>query len=115
VIVRTEQVDLVATLNQQTGELVSRGVVLVDSGGPVYLFTRLNDIKPELLAEATRNARAAAQQFAADSGSVIAEIRRASQGLFEILARDPAPNLFEPNQQDKKVRVVSTIEYRLAR
>jgi hypothetical protein len=115
VIVRTEQVDLVARLNQQTGELVKRGVVLVDSGGPTYLFTRLNDIKPELLAEATRNARAAAEQFAADSGSEIAEIRRASQGLFEILARDPAPNLFEPNQLDKKIRVVSTIEYRLSR
>jgi uncharacterized protein len=115
VIVRTEQVALVAQLNQQTGELIRRGVVLVDTGGPIYLFTRLNEIKPELLAEATRNARAAAEQFAADSGSEIAEIRRAWQGLFEILARDPAPNLFEPNQLDKKVRVVSTIEYRLSR
>ena len=115
VVVRTEQVDLVARLNQRTGELVKRGVVLVDSGGPTYLFTKLNDIKPELLAEATRNARQAAEQFAADSGSAIPEIRRASQGLFEILARDPAPNLFEPNQLDKKVRVVSTVEYRLGR
>jgi hypothetical protein len=115
VIVRTEQVDRVAELNQQTGELIRRGVVLVDTGGPTYLFTRLNDIKPELLAEATRNARAAAEQFAADSGSEIGEIRRASQGLFEILARDPAPNLFEPNQLDKKIRVVSTVEYRLSR
>jgi uncharacterized protein len=115
VIVRTEQVDRVAELNQQTGELIKRGVVLVDTGGPTYLFTRLNDIKPDLLAEATRNARAAAEQFAADSGSEIGEIRRASQGLFEILARDPAPNLFEPNQLDKKIRVVSTIEYRLRR
>ena len=115
VIVRTGQVERVADLNQQTGELIKRGVVLVDTGGPTYLFTRLNDIKPDLLAAATRNARAAAEQFAADSGSAIGEIRRASQGLFEILARDPAPNLFEPNQLDKKVRVVSTVEYRLSR
>ena len=112
---RTGQVGRVAELNQQTGELIKRGVVLVDSGGPTYLFTRLNDIKPELLVLATRNARAAAEQFAADSGSAIAEIRRASQGLFEILARDPAPNLFEPNQLEKKIRVVSTVEYRLTR
>jgi len=114
VIVRTEQVDRVAALNQQTGELVRRGVVLVDSGGPTYLFTRLNEIKPEMLAAATRNAREAAHQFAADSGSALAEIRRATQGLFEILPRDPAPGLFEANQLDKKVRVVSTIEYRLS-
>jgi uncharacterized protein len=115
VIVRTEQVDRVAELNRQTGELVKRGVVLTDTGGPTYLFTRLNEIKPEMLAEATRNAREAAEQFAADSGSEIAEIRRASQGLFEILPRDPAPGLMEQNQLDKKIRVVSTIEYRLSR
>jgi hypothetical protein len=114
VIVRTAQVELVARLNQQTGELVKRGVVLADTGGPTYLFTRLNEIKPAMLAEATRNARISAEQFAADSGSTLAEIRRASQGLFEILARDPAPGLPEPNQLDKKVRVVSTVEYRLA-
>jgi hypothetical protein len=115
VIVRTEQVDRVAELNRQTGELVKQGVVLADTGGPTYLFTRLNDIKPQMLAEATRNARQAAEQFAADSGSEIGEIRRASQGLFEILPRDPAPGLTEQNQVDKKIRVVSTVDYRLTR
>ena len=63
VIVRTEQVDRVARPNQQTGELVKRGVVLADTGGPTYLFTRLNEIKPKMLAEATRNARVSAEQF----------------------------------------------------
>jgi hypothetical protein len=115
VIVRTGQVDRVAELNRATGELVRQGVVLADTGGPSYLFTKLNDIKPEMLAAATRNARQAAEQFAADSGSEIAEIRRASQGLFQILARDPAPGLPERNQVDKKIRVVSTVEYRLSR
>jgi uncharacterized protein len=115
VIVRTEQVDKVAELNRATGELVKQGVVLADTGGPSYLFTKLNDIKPKMLADSTRNAREAAAQFAADSGSEIAEIRRASQGLFEILARDPAPGLSEQNQLDKKIRVVSTVEYRLSR
>lgn len=113
IIVRTGEVERIARLNQQTGELVKRGVVLADTGGPTYLFTRLNEIKPEMLAEATRNARLSAEQFAADSGSSIAEIRRASQGVFEILPRDPVPGLMEANQVDKKIRVVSTIEYRL--
>ena len=115
VIVRTPQVDQVAQLNRATGELVKQGVVLADTGGPTYLFTKLNDIKPKMLADATRNAREAAAQFAADSGSEIADIRRASQGLFEILARDPAPGLSEQNQVDKQIRVVSTVEYRLSR
>jgi uncharacterized protein len=113
VLVRTEQVELVERLNQRTGELVRRGVVLAETGGPTYLFTRLNDIKPEMLAEATQNAREAAQQFARDAGSAIGSIRQASQGLFQILARDEAPGIFEPGQVEKKVRVVSTIDYLL--
>ena len=113
ILVRTEQVDLVAALNRTTGEMVSRGVVLVDTGGPTYVFTGLNAIKPEMLAEASANARAAAAQFAADVDSTLAGIRRASQGIFEILPRDAAPGISEAGQIDKKVRVVSTIEYLL--
>jgi uncharacterized protein len=113
ILVRTEQVDLVAGLNRATGELVSRGVVLVDTGGPTYLFTGLNDIKPQMLADASANAREAAAQFAADVDSSLVGIRRASQGIFEILPRDPAPGIGEAGQIDKKVRVVSTIEYLL--
>lgn len=113
ILVRTGQIDLVAELNRTTGELVSRGVVLVDTGGPTYLFTGLNDIKPRMLAEASANARAAAAQFAADVGGTLTGIRRASQGIFEILPRDPAPGISESGQIDKQVRVVSTIEYLL--
>ena len=63
-------------LAQRVGELVSAGVVLSSeggsAGGPVYLFTGLNAAKPEMVAEATRNARASAEQFANDSGSASA-------------------------------------------
>jgi hypothetical protein len=103
----------VARLNRATGELVSRGVVLVDTGGPTYVFTGLNAIKPEMLAQASANARTAAQQFAADVDSTLGGIRRASQGIFEILPRDAAPGISEASQIDKQVRVVSTIEYLL--
>jgi hypothetical protein len=113
ILVRTGQVDLVARLNRATGELVSRGVVLVDTGGPTYVFTGLNAIKPEMLAQASANARTAAQQFAADVDSTLGGIRRASQGIFEILPRDAAPGISEASQIDKQVRVVSTIEYLL--
>jgi hypothetical protein len=113
ILVRTEQVDLVAALNRTTGELVSRGVVLVDTGGPTYVFTGLNAIKPQMLADASANAREAAAQFAADVDGTLAGIRRASQGIFEILPRDAAPGIGEAGQIDKKVRVVSTIEYLL--
>lgn len=118
IMVRTKDVAKVATASQQLGDVVAEGVVLSNadgpSTGPSYVFTQLNSIKPEMIAEATRNARAAAEQFAADSGVKVGEIRRASQGIFEILARDEAPGVYEATQLHKRVRVVSTLEFSLA-
>ncbi|HEX6142903.1 MAG TPA: SIMPL domain-containing protein [Geminicoccaceae bacterium] len=113
VLVRTDQVETIDSLGRQSGELVRRGVVLVETGGPTYLFTRLNEIKPEMLAAATRNAREAAEQFAEDADAGIGGIRSASQGLFQILPRDEVPMLPETAQLEKKIRVVSTITYEL--
>ncbi|MCB2228927.1 MAG: SIMPL domain-containing protein [Desulfarculaceae bacterium] len=91
----------------KSGDLVKEGIVLVlDYGSqPSFLFTGLNKIKPAMIAAATKNARAAAEQFARDSGSLVGGIRRASQGLFTIRNRDQ-------NTPDKKiVRVVSTVDF----
>jgi hypothetical protein len=115
-MVRTGDVDRIAALNQRIGEIVATGVVISAEGGPqgpFYLFTRLNDIKPEMIAEATKNARAAAEQFAKDSGASVGAIRQASQGLFQILPRDAAPGQMEERQVMKTVRVVSTVDYLL--
>jgi hypothetical protein len=73
-----------------------------------YIFTRLNEVKPEMIEEATRNAREVAQKFAADSQSRLGKIRRASQGQFSISERD------RNNPHIKQVRVVSTVEYYLS-
>lgn len=119
-MVRTAEVDKVVAASQQLGRLVAAGVVLSGQGGgpiegPVYLYTRLNDVKPSMIEEATKNARQAAEQFARDSGSHIAGILRASQGLFQILPRDDVPGASEQQQAAKIVRVVSTIDYDLKR
>ncbi len=73
-----------------------------------YIFTRLNEVKPEMIEQATRKAREVAQKFAADSNSVLGKIRKASQGQFSITARD------KNNPHIKKVRVVSTVDYYLS-
>jgi hypothetical protein len=93
-------------------------VVLSSEGqpaGPAFVFTGLNAIKPEMIAQATRDARGAGEQFAADSGSRLGGIRSASQGLFQILPRDAAPGEMESRQINKTVRVVTTVEYALVR
>ncbi len=113
VLVRTQRIQEIAELSRQTGELVKQGVILVDSSWPTYTFDRLNEVKPEMIEEATRNARRAAEQFAADSNSRIRSIRRANQGVFQILGRESARIIDPTNQPDKKIRVVSTIQYLL--
>lgn len=116
VMVRSQDVDSVSRAAQATGELVDAGVVLDNANGdasPSYIYDGLNGIKPAMIAEATRNARAAAAQFAHDSGSHLGGIVRANQGVFEILPRDKAPMLQASRQVDKTVRVVSTLVYAL--
>jgi hypothetical protein len=108
---RTDKVDTVAKISGRTGDLVRKGVVLSEFQGPTYIFTKLNDVKPAMIAEATANARQAAAQFAADSKSRLGKIKRANQGVFMILARDGDQVAMEHQQIDKKVRVVSTVDY----
>lgn len=114
IVLRTTDVDRVAEANRDTSALVEQGVVLSNEYGPVrpsYLFTRIADVKPEMLEEATMRAREAAETFAADSGARLGGIRRAWQGQFSIQARDDTPGVQENEQIMKTVRVVSTIDY----
>ena len=118
VMVRSPNPEVVMAASQQVSELVAAGVVLSASGeyglgGPTFVFTRLNQLKPSMVAEATANARAAAEQFAKDSRSGLGEIRRANQGVFVILPRDQAPGINESGQLQKIVRLVSTVQYAL--
>jgi hypothetical protein len=116
-MVRTGEPERIREASQRVGDLVAAGVVLSSGGpgygGPTYLFTRLNDLKPEMVAEATANARKAAGEFARQSGSRLGAIRRASQGVFEILPRDAAPGITQEGQIQKTLRVVATVEYQL--
>lgn len=109
VTVHTTDVERVRATMSRLGTLGREGFAIGGDHGaqPQFLFTGLNALKPEMIEEATRNAREAAQKFAADSGSNLGKIRRASQGQFSISNRDDStPHI-------KKVRVVSTVEYYL--
>ena len=111
VTVYSNEVERVRTLSARLSDLGKRGIVF--SGGNYgdqteYLFTRLNDLKPEMIEEATRKAREVAEKFAEDSRSVLGKIRRARQGQFSVSPRD------KNNPHIKKVRVVSTVEYYLS-
>ncbi len=110
VTVYTPDVARVRGTMNRVGELGREGLATGGDQGvhPEFLFTELNSIKPEMLEEATRNAREAAMKFANDSGSHLGKIRRASQGQFSISDRDASTPYI------KKIRVVSTVDYYLA-
>jgi len=117
-LVRSPRPEAVLAASQKVSELVEAGVVLSStgeygSGGPTFVFTRLNDLNPAMIAEATANARTAAEQFARDSRSTLGRIRQATQGVFVILPRDQTSGSNEGNQLYKTVRVVSTVQYLL--
>lgn len=111
-LVRTKNVELVDTMFRNVGDLIAKGVILTQGSGPTYVFTQLNTIKPDMIAEATRNAREAAQKFAGDSGARVGDIKAATQGLFQINNRDD-DNAPESSVIDKRVRVVTSVDYYL--
>ncbi len=111
VIVSTDKVDKVLDLRSRQNSLIPADITLQSGWGtePAFSFESLNDIKPEMIEEATRNARVSAQKFADDSESKLGKIREASQGYFTIEDRDSnTPNI-------KKVRVVTNVVYSLTK
>lgn len=111
---RTEDIARAQKAVARQFDLVGRGVFLEEGSGMAYTFTKLNDIKPDMVAEATKDARASAQQFAEDSGSSVGKIREATQGYFTIEARDgEAGGWGMSDSPFKKVRVVTTVSFSL--
>lgn len=98
----------------QQFDLVEEGVFLDQGSNMAYRFTGLNRIKPEMVAVATRDARAAAEQFARDSGAEVGAIKSATQGYFSIEARDGDSGGWGVSDTPyKKVRVVTTVSFAL--
>lgn len=119
VTVRTTRVDVVAAAAQKTIDLLRKGIALGGSNRQdvIYKYTSLNAIKPDMITEATRNARAAADRFATDSGARVGAIRQANQGVFAILSADGGEGSDGQGGPDaslmKTVRVVTSVDYYL--
>jgi len=109
ITVYTSQVDLARESMIKVVDLGREGIAIAgDNYSTQFIYSQLNQIKPEMIEEATRNARQAADKFASDSDSRLGKIKRANQGTFSIENRDSS------TAHIKKVRVVSTVEYYLS-
>ena len=106
--VASKDVEKLREIMGKQGELLKQGIAFSEGDyryRKIYTFNGLNDIKPEMIDEANKNARAAAQKFAADSESKLGKIKTAPQGQFSIEDRD------ENTPFIKKVRVVTSVQY----
>ena len=107
----SNEVEKIRALNGKLSELSQKGILFKTDDYDTkieYIYTNLNDIKPNMIEEATSNARTVAQKFAQDSNSKLGKIKKATQGQFEVVSRD------KNSEHIQKVRIVSTIEYYLA-
>ena len=120
ITVQSNDVDKVAAANAKTADLIGAGIVIQSGAGVTYTFSGLNALKPDMITEATKNARSSADRFAADSGSQVGSIRDANQGVFSITSANAGSSADEAGADAaadssimKKVRVVATIDYYL--
>jgi len=107
VLLRTAKVDLIKPALASAATLMVNGVLLSGGCQPNYVYNQLNEIKPTMIQEATRNARIVAEQFARDSQTNLGKLRSASQGWFQVEDRDAA------TPERKLVRVVVDVNYEL--
>ncbi|MCQ2349995.1 MAG: SIMPL domain-containing protein [Paludibacteraceae bacterium] len=113
VVLHTSDVDAVEQLTHSEGELIERGLYVTTDAA--FFFNGLNDIKPEMIEEATKNARVTAEKFAQDSGSKIGKIQSATQGQFAIFtnSQESDYSFDDARYKMKNVRVVTTVVYEL--
>ncbi len=101
-------IDAVLILQGRQAELIKKGIPLIGDNWDnktQFKFEALNEIKPQMIEEATANAREAADKFAKDSGSRPGKIKSATQGTFSIDDRDSNTPYI------KRVRVVTYVTY----
>lgn len=113
-LVKSAEVQKLADASRMIGDLLKSGVVFsadAYNAGPSFIFTKVNELKGDMLTEATKRAREAAEKFAVESGAKVGDIQSANQGIIEINPAVDIPNDRPEKQIDKKVRVVTTIAY----
>ena len=105
VLLRTSKVDAIKPALANLSQLITKGILLSGQCHPEYIYNQLNEIKPGMIEEATKNARIAGEQFSRDSQTKLGKLKSAAQGWFQIENRDAV------TPERKVVRVVVDVEY----
>ncbi|MBW6186672.1 SIMPL domain-containing protein [Borrelia miyamotoi] len=110
--VYTKDINKMEQASKNIINLYNKGILFTSNDGPSYYFDKINDVKPEMLADSIKNALGAALEFAKNSGTVLGKIKTANQGYFKFLPVDRS--LENHERYPKKIlRVVTTVSYYL--
>lgn len=112
--VRSNDVDRIAQIARESTELINQGILL-ESGAPEYSYTRIGDLKVEMLGEAARDAKTRAEQIAASTNNRIGALRSARMGVIQITAADSTEvsdsGISDTSSIDKDMTTVVNISF----
>jgi len=112
--VRSNDVDKIAQIARQATELINQGI-LIESQAPEYHYTKLGDLKIEMLAEAAKDAKTRAEQIAKSTGSSIGSVRSARMGVLQITPADSSEvsdsGMNDTSSLDKDITAVVNIGF----
>lgn len=112
--VRSTDIDKIAQIAREATELINQGI-LIESNSPQYLYTKLGDLKIEMLGEAAKDAKTRAERIAASTGNSIGNVRSAKMGVMQITAADSTEvsdaGISDTSSIDKDITAVVNIGF----
>jgi len=112
--IRSDEVERYAQLSQQANELIDEGISLV-SQPPQYLYTQLGQLRVEMVAEATKDAKARAEAIAQSTGNRVGSIRSAKTGVFQITTRNSTEvsdyGIYDTSSLEKDITAVVSVQF----
>ena len=112
--VRSDQVDQITALSRQANDLINEGIPL-QSNPPEYLYTQLAKLRVEMLAEATKDAKARAEAIANSTGNRVGAIRNARTGVFQITPRYSTEvsdsGVYDTSSLEKDITAVVSVSF----
>lgn len=112
--VRSGDVDKIAQIAREATELINQGI-LIDSNAPQYYYTKIGDLKIEMLGEAAKDAKTRAEQIANSTGNSIGAVRSAKMGVLQITPPDSTDvsdmGMYDTTSIEKDMTAVVNISF----
>ncbi|MCU0437274.1 MAG: SIMPL domain-containing protein [Raineya sp.] len=113
--IESKNVNKIEEVSRQVSELINTGVEL-NSASPDYYYTKLAELKIEMIAEATKDANLRAKKIAENSGGSLGKLRNAKMGVFQIVAQNSSEDFssggtFNTSSKQKTATITIKLDY----